>query len=102
MQEFSTLYNIATTTLTSTKVSYKWRIKDGVYRLFASNLSTVSTTTESHYRPKKNMTIIMKTPIDMDDNDTDDDADSRPVKTTLQGMVIVGLTTQKGKINVSY
>ena len=54
------------------------------------------------YRPKKNVTIIMKTPIDMDDSDTDDDADARPIKTTLQGMVVVGLQTQAGKVQMTY
>ena len=56
----------------------------------------------SPYRPKKNSTILMKTPIDMDDSDADDDADVRPIRTTLPGMVVVGLQTDMGRINVSY
>ena len=44
----------------------------------------------------------MTKPIDMDDSDTDDDADARTIKTTLPGMVIVGLQTQGGKMQVTY
>ena len=29
-------------------------------------------------------------------------ADTRPIKTTLLGMIIEGLTTNKGRINVGY
>ena len=102
MQESSTLYNIATTTPTSTKVSYKWRIKDGVYRLFASHLSTVSTTTESHYRPKKNITLIMSRPTDLDDDDSDDTSDVRPVRLKLPGMVVPYMRTEKGILFLTY
>ncbi len=57
---------------------------------------------ESHYRPKKNITVIMQKPIDLDDSDEDDDADARPVKTKLTGFVVPAIQTQLGKINVNY
>ena len=44
----------------------------------------------------------MTTPVDMDDGDTDDDADARPIKTTVLGMIVEGLTTNKGRINAGY
>ena len=44
----------------------------------------------------------MTTPIDMDDSDTDDAADTRPIKATLPGMIVEGLTTNKGRINAGY
>ena len=96
------VYNGATTTLTSTKVSYKWRIKDGAYRLFASNLSTMSTTTESHYRPKKNVTILMSRPTDLDDDDNDDNSDVRLVRLKLPGMVVPYMRTDAEKIIIGY
>ena len=89
-------------TLTSTKISYKWRIKDGMYRLFASNLSTVSTTTESHFRPKKNITLIMSRPTDLDDDDNDDTSDVRPARLKLTGMVVPYMVTNAGKIIITY
>ena len=44
----------------------------------------------------------MTTPVDMDDSDADDSADTRPIKTTIAGMIIEGLTTNKGRINAGY
>jgi len=57
---------------------------------------------ESHYRPKKNLTVIMQKPIEDDDMDTDDDVDTRPVKTKLTGFVVSSILTKSGKINVTY
>jgi len=95
-------YNGATTTIPAT-LKYKWTTKpDGSYKMFASTFATSTVLIESHYRPKKNQTLIMSTPIDLDDTDTDDDADMRPIKTKLQGFVIPSLVTKRGKINVNY
>ena len=46
--------------------------------------------------------MIMQKPVDDDDRDTDDDADTRPVKIKIPGMVVPSLRTQDGKILVSY
>jgi len=97
------VYNGATTTLSSAAVSYKWRInKDGLFSVFASRLNTASTTLESHYRPKKDKTIIMTKPQDLDDTDTDDNADTRPTKQTLPGMVVPYMMTGKGNLIINY
>ena len=96
------VYNGVTTTIANSAVSYKWRINNGSYNLFASNLRNMSTTTESHWRPKKNKTIIMSKPQDLDDSDSDDAVDVRPTKLTLAGMVIPYITTQKGNLIIGY
>jgi len=61
---------------------------------------------ESHYRPKKNITVIMQKPIDIDDSDNDaeegEEVDNRPVKTKLSGFILPILKTNQGKINVTY
>jgi len=95
-------YNGATTTIASTTVSYKWRIKDGIYKLFASYIHTTATSTESHYRPKKNVTIIMTKPQDVDDTESDDDTDIRPTKLTLPGMVVPYIRTEKSRVIIGY
>lgn len=96
-------YNGATTTLSTASLSYKWKNnKKGAYQIFASYLHTASSTLESHYRPKKNKTIIMTRPQDLDDRDDDDDSDRRPAKKTLPGMVVPYMTTEKGSLIISY
>jgi len=61
---------------------------------------------ESHWRPKKNITVIMQKPIDMDESDNDaeegGEVDTRPVKTKLLGFIVPSIITKSGKINVSY
>ncbi|MFZ2167447.1 MAG: hypothetical protein WAV50_01095 [Minisyncoccia bacterium] len=96
-------YNGATTTVASTTLSYKWRQnKDGSYKLFSSHLRTVATSTESHYRPKKNKTIIMIKPQELDDTDDDNDSDIRPVKQTVPSMVVPYMKTEKGSLIIGY
>ncbi len=70
--------------------------------MFASYLTTSSTSTEAHYRPKKSATIIMSTPVDLDESDADDGIDVRSTKVKLTGMVIPYLQTVKGQMNVGY
>jgi len=95
-------YNGATTTLDAS-LSYKWRQnKDGAYKLFVSHIKTNATTTESHYRPKKDVTVIMTKPQNLDDDDSDDGVDSRPVKQTLPGMIIPYLKTERGQVLMQY
>jgi hypothetical protein len=57
---------------------------------------------ESHYRPKKNVTIIMTKPIDLDDTESDDGVDARPSKTLAPGMVVPYVVTSDGKIIPKY
>ena len=96
------IYDGVSNTATAT-LKYKWNISPrGSYKMFAARAATSTTGIESHYRSKKNVTIIMKYFIDTGDNDADDDVDARLVKTTLPGMVVVGLKTQSGKIQITY
>ena len=96
-------YNGATTTLASASLSYKWRVnKNGSFSVFASNLHNASTTLESHYRPKKNTTLLMTKPQELDDSESDDDSDVRPIKQTLPGMVVPYIMTKKGSVIISY
>lgn len=83
-------------------ISYKWRIKNGSFNIFASNLRNATTTLESHYRPKKNKTLIMTKSQDLDDSDNDDGSDIRPTKLTLPGMVVPYMSTEKGSLIVGY
>jgi len=94
--------NFCTTTL-----KYAWGVKnDGTYKKFASVFATSTVVIESHFRPKKNITVIMQKPIDMDDSDNDAEegveVDNRPVKTKLQGFIIPSFTTRQGEITLSY
>ena len=57
---------------------------------------------ESHFRPKKNITVIMQKPVEDDGADTDDEVDNRPIKTKLSGFVIPSITTKNTKINITY
>jgi pimeloyl-ACP methyl ester carboxylesterase len=96
------IYNGATTTIATTTLSYKWRLNpDNTYKLFASYVKTNATSTESHWRPKKNQTVIMMKPIDLDDGDGDDDSDSRPTKIKVPGFVIPYLTTKQGSLIIN-
>lgn len=99
----SVSYNGRMTKLPNTTAKYKWNLGvDPGHKMFASYIQTISTSTETHFRPKKNVTIIMTKPLDLDDADTDDDADTRATRLKLPGLVIPSLSTQKGKILVSY
>jgi hypothetical protein len=95
-------YNGATTTIASTTVSYKWRIKNNAYKLFASHIHTMATSTESHYRPKKNQTVIVTKPVELDDNNSDDDVDTRPIKERLSGMIIPYLMSDNGTFIITH
>jgi hypothetical protein len=94
-------YNGATTTLTNSILKYKWNFKNG-YLMLASFIQTGSTSIESHFRPKKNATILMVKPIDLDDRDSDDDCDTKPLKIMLIGTIIPFITTNSGKIIINY
>jgi pimeloyl-ACP methyl ester carboxylesterase len=101
---FNTLvYNGSTIAIATTTVKYKWKTDaSGKFTMFAAYIKTGSTTLEAHYRPKKNHTIIMSKPADFDDSDSDDECDNRPVRTKLQGLVIPGVQTSSGSMNIIY
>ena len=61
-----------------------------------------ATTVETHYRPKKNQTIIMQSATDIDDSDIDDACDRRPTKIKLAGFVIPWVQTEKSKLLIKY
>ena len=95
-------YNGIVIPVTAT-LTYKWRTnKQGEYTMFAAYLKTGSTTLEAHYRPKKNQTIIMTKPTDLDDADSDDDSEARPIKTKLSGMIIPSIVTNQAKLYITY
>jgi pimeloyl-ACP methyl ester carboxylesterase len=86
-------------TTTNATLKYKWKTdKDNVFTMLASYLKTPTSTVESHYRPKKNQTIIMQAPQDLDDSDNDDNSDSRPTKISLSGLVVPFFTTNNGVV----
>ncbi len=98
----SVSYNGVVTPVAAT-LTYKWNTnKKGEYTMFAAYIKTASTTVEAHYRPKKNQTIIMTKPTELDESDSDDDSDGRQTKIRLQGFVVPGIQTNKGNINVTY
>ena len=41
-------------------------------------------------------------PVDINDDDSDEDADARPTKVKLPGFVVPYLITKQGKIIISY
>jgi len=84
-------------------LKYKWKTdKSSIYSLFAAYEKTATSSLEAHYRPKKGNTIIMQAPQDFDDSDHDDDADSRPLKQALPGLVIPFLKTNGGAVTPGY
>lgn len=97
------VYNGATTTFLGAGIFYKWRVDEtDTYKLFATRMFNGDTVFESHYRPKKNVTIIMTKPIDLDDTESDDGVDARPSKTLAPGMVVPYVVTSDGKIIPKY
>lgn len=81
-----------------TELKYKWSMD---YKMFASFLKTKNASVESHYRPKKGITLLMEKPRDLD-WDGDDDSDRRPIKQKLSGMVIPWMETERGEIGIYY
>jgi len=94
----------AETAVTDTGLQYSWMLqkKTGTYAMFSGYARTASGTVESHYRPKQDMTLIMSKPQEIGDDTTDDISDSRPIRQRVQGMTIIGLKTESGKIVVKY
>lgn len=99
----SVSYNGVATSSIKASVQYKWTInKKGEYTMFASYLKTASSTLEAHYQPKKNMTVLMTKPQELDEREGDRDSDSRPVRSSFRGLLVPGLQTEKGGIKIIY
>jgi hypothetical protein len=76
--------------------------KEQGYRMFASFVKTAKVSVESHYRPKKDLTLLMTKPYELDEDDNDDNADKRPIKQKLSGMVIPWMSTKRGEVSIYY
>lgn len=72
------------------------------FQTLASYVKTATATTETHYRPKKNVTVVMTKPIELGDSDDGDDIDLRPMRQTLSGQHLISLNIVHGIIGVSY
>lgn len=101
----SLVYDGVSASLPKTTLDYKWmqrlRYSTNGYALFASHIRTGTRKLESHYLPKKNETLIMEKPRELADLG-DDDADRRPVRKRLSGMIVPGLLTEKGSVEMVY
>jgi len=86
-------------------LTYKWNTerKNQTWKTLASYVKTPTEKVETHYRPKKNQTIIMTKPQDLnDDEDDEDDIDMRPTKEKLAGIHVVEFAVENGTIKVGY
>jgi hypothetical protein len=87
-------------------LTYKWNMegkKEQTFKTLASYVKTKNTIIETHYRPKKNQTVVMTKPQDLnDDEDDKDDVDMRPTKEKLEGIHLVELKVEGGIIKVGY
>lgn len=94
---------ISTTTI---PLTYKWNILNTgtstSIKTLASYTKLGTSTIETHYRPKKGITAVMTSPVDLEDNDDGDDVDSRATKEKLQGVHIIKLRVTGNKLSVSY
>lgn len=70
--------------------------------MFAAYIKTGSTTIETHYRSKKNQTIVMMEPIELGNEENDYDGDSRATRSIMSGMVIPWVVTDQGEIEIHY
>ena len=57
---------------------------------------------ETHYLPKKNQTIVMTTPVDLDDNNDGDDVDLRPTREKVSGIHMISLTIKQRQVTIKY
>ncbi len=85
-------------------LKYKWRKEKDVssYKLFASHIRAEDMAVEAHFRPKKNITLLMVRPLALDDGEDDGETDQRPVKQKLPGLVIPYLETGEGELKIAY
>ena len=89
--------------LSKNNLQYKWALNwwKNKYLFFVSSLKTSSAILESHYLPKLDQTWIMEWPKDLPD-DEKDEIDRRPVRKKMPGMIIPGIITEKGKLQIIY
>ena len=90
------------TTTVEAEIAYKWKKEKNKLKMMAAKIETGDSKTETHYRPKRNVTIVMTKPEDLDDRDDDDDCERRATMDILSGLVIPGIQTNQGKINIYY
>lgn len=98
----SVAYGGAKTDLNQSAIQYKWAMdRKGQYQLLASHLTTPAARVESYYFPKKDQTVIMERPQELAD-EGDDEAERRPTRMKLPGMVIPAMITERGEIRIIY
>ncbi|MDP1884127.1 MAG: hypothetical protein Q8L10_02060 [Candidatus Moranbacteria bacterium] len=90
--------------LSGTSLGYKWKYdsRKKKYMILAASAKTPDGWIESHYRPKKDITILMQRPQELDDRDEDDEVDARLVRQKLSGLVIPALITAGGSVKINY
>jgi hypothetical protein len=82
---------------------YRWYIdKRGAYAMFATYIKTASSTLEAYYLPAEDQTVIMAKPREFDESDNPISIAGRPVRTILPGMVVPGVQTLGGSVNIIY
>ena len=72
-------------------------------KTLASYTKSATSSVETHYRLKKNLTVVMTIPIDLDDNDDGDEVDLRAAKEKLSGVHLIKLIINSiGKVKIDY
>jgi len=99
----SIAYNGFEVSLDGARVQYKWQLNhQKQFNQMATHIQTASVSLEAHYISKKNQTWLMERPLDLRDDDSDDNSERRPVQKKLDGLVIPSLETNQGSVNVKY
>lgn len=97
------LYNGSTTTIATTTLKYQWeKNKKGEYVMFSSSITTGATTTEARYRSREDMTVVTTRQRDGEHEVDEERDDVQSHKQKLLGMLILGVHTKEGSINVNY
>jgi hypothetical protein len=95
----SITYNGITTPITTTILSYLFKLEDtNSFDLFASYVKAGTTTLESHFLPDTNQTVFMTNPQPL----TNDDVGERAIKRRLSGLIVPFLKTNGGVTVVGY
>ena len=97
-------YNgVSTGEISKTALQYEWSTdKVGNIKELEEKAAVGSLKIDGHYDAKKNITKIKKKLKEREDDDSGDDDDKEETKESLPGLVIISLTTDKGKVDVSY
>ncbi|MCR4306713.1 MAG: right-handed parallel beta-helix repeat-containing protein [Candidatus Yonathbacteria bacterium] len=95
-------YNGVPVEISKTALQYEWSVdKQGNLKEFEQKMTIGDSKIEAHYDAKKNVTKIKKKLEEREDDNSDDD-DKEETKESLPGLVIINLTTDKGRVEVSY